>query len=684
MVKDAKMHIANKNRVYSSFMSGILAEKVIRNVREHFHDNSICVLFLHLGIDGSPITSEKELTPVTMRILNYARHVRNKSMRLVGYMESVAFSTKESSNTSEAREIKRFALVSQFLHLLDGISQLQACGPFLLQNLNVYPVLALLSLDNKEKVCLLNMGGGYQHCTSCFAKGPFEKYVGDSDRTLWITQKIVSWSRHKLSDKCSIGQNIALFQASGQHTEGEFEIHPSDSKLDFGHEGGINAIAPPDVLHGYELGVEKWVFQYFVLKLGNGQFTDKEIRSAMDIGSGATIHEARRKIRVNGTIGSFSNVIASFDASGRYIFSGGKTAERYTEDLHKVLLGLLLIRKEITVKNEKIRKFLISIADSFVLDILFILLGYCSLKRREHTAKTLKDLDSILENVFYIDLKYRRSKNSKAANPVKAHNLVHICDFIKLYGSSLEFDTQETEHDHIYTVKRIKNCTERGNNVAESALFRRIEVDTARNVLEFCQRSGAFPYFVSKKETATKFGRKPLINTQDAMIKLLQEKKMKAVKLDDFNESTDYEMEEANSRFECTVRVPYKYSDCEDVCFQSYTTSKTKRINDCLYRTMHNKLYLVLFYKICEFELREEVWIDACCIPLENVDLTLEEKEALVKRYIFHGSLSKTEISAQAIPLFALKPVESFEYKPNLFIAYPKSGALFLDETYLL
>lgn len=63
----------NGARVYSSFMSGNLAEEIDENVRTEFNGTDVVTLFLQFGIDGSPVSNREQLIPITCRILNYPR-----------------------------------------------------------------------------------------------------------------------------------------------------------------------------------------------------------------------------------------------------------------------------------------------------------------------------------------------------------------------------------------------------------------------------------------------------------------------------------------------------------------------------------------------------------------------------------------------------------------------------------
>ena len=193
--KKSESRFLNGVRVHSSFMSGDLAQEIDMNVRAEFSSRDVTTLFLLFGIDGSPVSNSEELIPIACRILNYPRRIHSRSFRLLGYMSSVEFETQEFSNTEAGRDTERFALSAQFIKLFNQLGEIQRGGPIEVCGVLIYPALAPCTLNLKEKVGLLNMSGGYNHCPDCYALAPFTEYEEREPRNWGMTRLIIQWSR---------------------------------------------------------------------------------------------------------------------------------------------------------------------------------------------------------------------------------------------------------------------------------------------------------------------------------------------------------------------------------------------------------------------------------------------------------------------------------------------------------
>ena len=132
-------------------------------------------------------------------------------------------------------------------------------------------------------------------------------------------------------------------------------------------------------------------------------FTMVDIEQATDVNGGRS--DVRRKVSKQSKLFAFSNG-GSLRRKGTIIFVGGKTADRYSIDLHTMLIAFMLFRvpriAEHVSKREPVRNHLARVGVTCVAQIgAAVIAGVC-LKRIQYTDDTLEDLDQLLRIVFKI------------------------------------------------------------------------------------------------------------------------------------------------------------------------------------------------------------------------------------------------------------------------------------------
>lgn len=673
-LKEARIVKYQGHRIFGSFLTGNIANEIQQNVRKQFGENTIPLL-LSLGIDGSPLNglNSRELIPVTLRILNYERRFRVKCYRLWCYLKQLSFRTKEHGRTESARDSKRFASAIQLHCLLEQFAEMQRNGPFQIGGYQVFPVPVLFHLDAKERTTLLQMNQGYTHCTMCFGAHPFTNYEVSQPRTWNTARKIVSWSRPLYKDidpQATISyawsfhgakiQAEILFKATGHHNHGRYEIHPTDSTVQFGQGGGMHRAAPPDVLHTVELGTAKKVFRTFAVDVAaSPDITADDVANALDISSNCN---ARNKLSGNQRMFQLNRLIADIVPKQVGIFSGGKTGAAYIRDLHYILMALLLCRIGITVAGH-----IAKLSKDYAKDIGLIVVAHSMLKRREHTTAGIAELDNVLRKLFEVE-KRRLGKTS-----LKTHYLAHFPGCIRDFGSAIEFDTVLHEHDHIETVKRVARCTRKGEQVGDSALKRSIELDKARDLcIHLHGRLG------STEMSADPGPGKQEGCTHQSIQKVLDAKLEAEVDWSRVSDRVDFPVT-YNKAF--VAQFSQGADIVEAIRAKSWSMSAKRKAKDCLVRDRFRNLFLLLYVEVHHKEDGPQEL--AICVALEMRNFELQSGEEHLHRYILCGSLPE-KWSPVSIDSKDLLPVVGFEVEgTSLFLAYPVSGALFLQESFL-
>ena len=697
-IRIPRFSISEGSRVFSDFMDGDLASEVFKNVRERFaeidcyRDEEVVVLFVSLGIDGSPVNNTSELVPITCRIMNYSRRVRASSHRLVGYVQQVKFETPEMGRSVNARYSKRFVLASQFRFLLNEFGKLQRESPIMMHGMLVYPVLSLCNFDMKEKVNLLNISGGYNHCANCFACKPFVEYGSKSMRNAGITAQILEWSRSRLENSRSIGiaslwdgggsQADILFKACGHHVEGEQEAQATDAALNYCQAMGLHGICPPDLLHTVRLGTLKKIFQFFVQAMSGDSVSAQDIHAATDISRNTSTYAARQKLSKVPLLSSIRKMAALLNVDASKLFAGGKTAKQYSNDLHVILCTLLVARGEdfdefAEIKTDRVR-LVLGQTLPFLVPIGWSLIADSVLHRREHTEGTLRNLDVVLQKVFELELGLRQIFEGSSGQSLKGHSLAHLPHFIRQYGNGLEIDTADTEADHKVNVKPMARCSRQAKDVSSSALLRKVEVDRAKSVLSLMQQ---YEYKgVHLRTSASHHGK------LDERLREMGFDHTLEILSDDLCDIFGPLPPGISRTFKATVQVPFAHATVHPMTFSSLCTSRSRMPKDALYRDAANNLFVVILFAVDQSaNTDDDGTTRALVYQLKPVSCPVDEREeaSFLDQYIFFGE-EPTDRMADFVDVSSLLPVTAFNVGELLYVAYPQTGLLFPDEEFVV